>query len=366
MPVPVLSVPVLAWPDPIPHTSVVEMVREYYDRADVPGDDRWRRDVAKGLALGESLGADVKEHPLALAPDLIVKERGFGSRNAEARVAFGEWGGDAARAALASTGVPASGIDAILVANSTCVAMPDLAYDLIEALHLQPDVDVLHGGMAGCLGGAYAIAAAATYVRAHPHRRVLIVTADFASSHLHRETQLTGADLIGAVLSACLFSDGAAAAVMSCEPDVEGFAIHGTRMHTLPGRKDAAAWEVTEHGLQFRSAPAPALVQQFGPSLLHALAEQGWTPDDLDLCALHTGGPRVIDAVRDAAGLSEPQIAPTRAAMRIGDTMSVAVMHALNLIATQQRFRPPAGARGLGAGIGPGFSAISFTWTHHP
>lgn len=366
MPVtPVLSVPAVAWPQAISHAAVVDMVTAFYrDHPDASTSKEWRRRVDKGLALGANAGA--AEHPLALAPEVVVKSRDFPTRNAEARTAFRQWGVDAARAALQQTGVPTIGIDAVLVANCTCVAMPGLAHDLIDALNLRRDVEVLTGGMVGCLGGAYAISAAATYVRAHPGRRVLIVTADFASPHLHLETELTGADLIGAVLSACLFSDGAAAAVMSADCDASGFAIHGGRSHTLPGTQDAVAWEVTRDGLAFRLGSAPSLIPQVAPSMRQTLSDQYWTPADLSVCALHTGGPRVIDAARDELGLSEHHVAPTREAMRRGNTMSVAVMDALHLIGTDARFRPAPGARGIGAGFGPGFSAISFAWTYEP
>lgn len=372
MPVtPVLSVPAIARPPATPHESVMHMITTFYGRADSPGTD-WCAAVDAGLELGAALAPHVDEHPLALDPHLIIKtERDHAIRDAEARSAFGRWGVDAARAALSSAAVHPVGIDAVLVASRTGAAMPGLAQDLVKVLHLRRDVEILPGGMAGGLGGAHAITNAATYVRAHPAARVLIVTADFASPYLHRERELTGAQLSGAVLAACLLSDGAAAAVMSAEPDAAGFAIHGHRSHTQAITQDSAdTARVPGPRLQARIATDPAsLVRHAAPSMRQAMNDQGWGLAELAACALHTGTPKSVDATRDALDLTDHHVAPVREALRGGDAGAVVVMEALRLIGTDPRFRPASGARGLGAAVGPGYTAsttLAFTWTHLP
>jgi alkylresorcinol/alkylpyrone synthase len=68
----------------------------------------------------------------------------------------------------------------------------------------------------------------------------------------------------------------------------------------------------------------------------------------------HPGGPKVIDAVRDALGLDEHDVALTRESLaRVGNLSSASVLHVLE---DTLRDRPPRpGSHGLMLAMGPGF-----------
>jgi predicted naringenin-chalcone synthase len=246
--------------------------------------------------------------------------------------------------------------------------MPSVAAVVATDLALRRDVDLIPLAGMGCIGGGHAIARACEYVRARPAHTVLLVAADVASPWFFVERERRDTALRGSVVSASLFSDGAAAAVMSMPGRTggDGFGIVDTASFSVPGTADAIAWEVRDDGLHFtlpdqgvKSIPAIA------PALEGLVARRGWGVADLAPATLHTGGNRIIDDIQKHLALSDWHMQPTRDCLRKGNTMSVAVLEALELVATKPEFRPCHGTPGIGAGYGPGFATAGFSWTFH-
>jgi len=365
---PILSVPEIVFPQTeIDHKAAVEQVAKLYEPlcAQRRDDPEYQREFVSEVALGLRMAAnlDIDAHPVHLRMDQMARPRGLRARNGEAQDAFNTYVPVAAERALATSGTKPADIDAVLVSTSTVIAMPVLAYDVVDMVGLRPSVEVIPINYMGCNGGAHAVLRAYDYLLAHPDHTVLIIAADYASPHFHLEPELRGIDLRGSVVSSTLFSDGTAAAVMSARDDAVGFKIMGTASHRLPGSRGALSWEVADDGLHFRLADgATKLVPQVLPILPALLDQQGWRPEDLAVCSFHTGGNRIIDDVRDGLGLTDDHVSPTRQALRRGNTMSVAIFDTLRIIASDSQYRPLDTARGLGAGFGPGFSCSAFTW----
>uniref|UniRef100_UPI0027D9BC7F 3-oxoacyl-[acyl-carrier-protein] synthase III C-terminal domain-containing protein n=1 Tax=Actinotalea fermentans TaxID=43671 RepID=UPI0027D9BC7F len=70
---------------------------------------------------------------------------------------------------------------------------------------------------------------------------------------------------------------------------------------------------------------------------------------------VHAGGPRIVDAVRDALDLDEAAVAPTRDVLaRTGNLSSASVLHVL----ARAMDRPPEpGTWGVALAFGPGVGA---------
>jgi predicted naringenin-chalcone synthase len=368
---PILSVPEVIFPDThIDHAVVIDEVRKQYEPLlhRYPDDPEYRREftyqVEVALRMCGALSVDA--HPVHLPLAEILRPRGWRVRNAQALDAFLTYAPLAAKQAMATAQVSAADIDAVLVETSTVISMPTVAYDVVAAVGLRPTTEVIPVYFMGCNGGAHAIVRARDYLLAHPTHTILIIAADYASPHFHVEEDLRGNALRGSVVSATLFSDATAAAVMSAHADIPGFRIVGTSSSYVPGTREALSWEVGDDGLHFRLTDmAMKLVPEVIPGISALLAEQGWHANELSLCSFHSGGNRVIKNVQEALGLTDSQVQPTRESLRHGNTMSVAVFDALRIIASDVARRPPHGGRGIGAGFGPGFSCSAFAWTYH-
>jgi predicted naringenin-chalcone synthase len=365
---PVLAVPEIVLPQNVVEHAVVlqEIERQYADLCELNPDDpdyQYGFSGAAKSALKMAAALHVDVHPVHLPMSEITRPRGFGERNRQAMEAFSLYAPDAAKRALAKAQVTPEDIDAVLVETSTVLAMPAVAYQLIDTVGLRPSVEVIPIHFMGCNGGGHAILRGRDYLLAHPDHTLLVIAADYASPHFHVEPDLRGGELRGAMVSSMLFSDATAAAVMFGGGRGIGFRITGTSSTVLPGTGDALHWAITDTGLHFRLTDmAMKLTPQMMPSLAALLDEQGWTVEDLAVCSFHTGGNRIIDAIQEGLNLSDDQVRPTRLALRYGNTMSVAVFHALQIIGTDPTYQPLHAARGIGAGFGPGFSCCAFAW----
>lgn len=344
-------------PHEVTHAALVAAVREQYDGV-FPVDSTRAAAVRRALGMAGRLA--IETHPLHLPIDEIVARRGLAARNRSAWEALHAYAISAARAALRSAGRTGDDVDVVILETSTLIAMPSPVSALARALRLRPDCAAMPVFGMGCRGGAHAITMAATWLRAHPRDTVLIVTADFASPHFHLETGLDEAGLVGSIVSSTLFSDAAAAAVVSGSL-ATGFEIADVARYEVPGTPDAIAWAATDEGLRFRlTTDAVRSIPALGPALRGLLDRQGWDATDLGSCALHSGGNTIIRDAARALGLSAHQVAPAWLSLRRGNLMSSAVLDALALIADRPELRPAWGAPVLGAGFGPGFGMDAF------
>jgi predicted naringenin-chalcone synthase len=364
----VLAVPATVYPDTvIDHDDLVERVlgeyRQAYERAGV-GEIQTSARLTAAERKCRNLAIDY--HPATLPLDRLVRPRGFGTRNAEAANAVCELAPAAARQAMANSGVAPADVDALIAVCSTMVAMPSVANVLADVLGLACNADLIPVGGMGCVGGAHAIARARDYVTAWPDRVALIVAVDIASPWFYIEDNRRGRELIDSVVGGCLFSDGAAAAVMSQRRDATGFEILDTAAITVPRTRRAIRFDAEDDGLHLSLSYKPLeCIGNVTPTLQMLIDDQKWVNTDLAPCAFHTGGPKIIDLVQHGLGLHDAQVAPAREALRKGNTMSAAIYDSLEAIGTETRHRPAHGAPGLGAGFGPGFSAAGFSWRFH-
>ena len=102
-------------------------------------------------------------------------------------------------------------------------------------------------------------------------------------------------------------------------------------------------------------AQVPSIVGRYiGEDVDGFLTDHGLTRTDIGWWVCHPGGPKVIEALRDALGLNDHDLALTRASLaQIGNLSSASVLHVL---AGTLRDRPPApGRHGLLMALGPGF-----------
>ncbi|MGW6332290.1 hypothetical protein [Nocardia rhamnosiphila] len=344
-------------PHAISHTELVDAVRGRYERVFSPGSARARA-VERALTMAGRLAIDT--HPMHLRIEEIMAMRGFAARNAAAWDAFHAYAVPAARAALDSVGRSGTDIDLVVLESSTLISMPSPISALTQALGLRRDCAALPVSGMGCRGGAHAITMAHSWLRAHPGDTVLIVTADTASPHFHVETELDEAGLVGSIVSSALFSDAAAAAVVSTSLE-QGVELLDITRSEVPGTADAITWVVTDEGPRFRlTTDAVRSIPAVAPALRGLLSRQGWTGADLAVCALHAGGNNIIRDVQQALGLDAHQVAPAWQSLTRGNLMSSAVLDAIALIAADPALCPAWGAPLLGAGFGPGFGTDAF------
>jgi alkylresorcinol/alkylpyrone synthase len=130
-----------------------------------------------------------------------------------------------------------------------------------------------------------------------------------------------------------------------------------TRSRLYPGTTDALGWEVRDTGFAIvLSAGLPDLLRAHLLADVKALlVEHDLTPADVPTWVVHAGGPRVIDAVRDALGLAEDSVRESRASLACsGNLSSVSVLDVL--ARTLAHSEAPPGSPAVLMAFGPGVS----------
>jgi predicted naringenin-chalcone synthase len=114
------------------------------------------------------------------------------------------------------------------------------------------------------------------------------------------------------ILSNALFGDGAAAAVLMTRP--AGFELVATAGHYVPEQRNAIRFVHKQGQLHNQlSTKLPDMVKKAAAEVVaDLLASQGLQTGDIRHWAFHTGGEKIINAVRDAIGVPEEQLRATR------------------------------------------------------
>jgi alkylresorcinol/alkylpyrone synthase len=247
----------------------------------------------------------------------------------------------------------------VVVLASTGIATPSLDVDVIQRLGL-PARGIHHETVfgRGCAGGAVGLARGAQYAASAPGRAALVIAVEVCSL-VRDATDDSPTDLVGAAL----FSDGAAAAVITTAAD--GPEIAGTDHLTLPDTHGAMGWDVGDRGLRLvLDRNVPALVRRHAAASVDAAcATWDVARSDIDHVIAHPGSARVLDAMERALDLPAEALDDSRAVLAAHGNMSAPTVWFV-LERTWARIEAgrdrsaDEGQRSLGllTAMGPGFS----------
>jgi len=300
------------------------------------------------LRLIENTGV-AKRHLIRPIEETLV-HTGFGHRNqvfeAEAKKRIPAVAADA----LANAGLTPDDIGLIVFVSCTGFMMPSLTAWMINELGFRTDTAQLPIAQLGCAAGTGAINRASDFCRARPGANALIVACEFCSLVYQPE------DLdIGSLLSNGLFGDAVAAAVVRGDGKGTGVRLEAQTSHVIPGTDTWIAYEVKETGFHFRlNKGVPGTMQQVMPELVQFVRGQGYDLAKLDFHVIHTGGPRVLDALRSHGGVPAQGLGDSWETLNNhGNIASAAVFDVLRRVAEKS---PADAATGIIAGFGPGIT----------
>jgi predicted naringenin-chalcone synthase len=257
-------------------------------------------------------------------------------------------GKEAVSRALTDAGVAADEIGLFAVCSCTGYATPGLDILLARDLGMAPDVRRLFVGHMGCYAALPGLGTASDFVVAQG-RPALLLCAELTSLHL----QPPGVRVdIQQIVSHALFSDAAAAVVVTAG---SGYAVREVAAVTDSSTADHMTWEVTDQG--FRMGLSPKVPQVLAVHVrrlvVDLLARHGLEIGDVDGWAVHPGGPKILDVVRDELGLDESAMTPSREVLAAyGNCSSPTVLLVLDAL----RRAPAPPRRVLMLAFGPGLT----------
>jgi alkylresorcinol/alkylpyrone synthase len=265
-----------------------------------------------------------------------------------------ELGEEAIDLALKRAGMGRDCVSALLTVSVTGIASPSLDAHLANRMGLPATMRRTPIFGLGCVAGASGIAQAADYVRAYPDRMAVLLSVELCSLTFQRN------DLsIPNLISSGLFGDGAAAVVVAGDDvSADGPEIIDTASSFYANTEDAMGWDISEEGFRIvLSAEVPAIIRAKLPGDVDAFLERnGLTRGDVGSWVLHTGGPKVLEAIADSLGLDRETCAASWDSLRdVGNLSSASVLLVLEEIMLNRR--PAPGTWGVLAALGPGFCA---------
>ena len=233
----------------------------------------------------------------------------------------------AATRALQQAGLRTQDVDAVIISTCTGYLCPGLTSYVGESLGLRSDVLALDLVGQGC-GAALPNLRAAAALLADDCRQVLSVCVEVCSAAFYLDNDP------GVLISACLFGDGAGAAVLAAEPALAGRSIEWRAAGSLhnPAERDALRFEYKDGMLRNILTPAvPRLAAQHAALVLDdVLTRQGLSRDDIDTWVWHAGGRKVLEALQESLELSSTDLAwSSKVLSEFGNVSSPSVYFAL-------------------------------------
>ena len=215
-----------------------------------------------------------------------------------------ELSAEAIRSALGRAGVGVKDVSAIVVNTCTGYICPGISTYLIERLGLSRSIRAFDMVGSGCGGAIPNLQAAEALVM--PGGVVVSVSVEICSATLQMDNDLS------LILSNALFGDGAAAAVLWDRP--EGWELVASATRYVPEQRETIRYVHRRGQLHNQlSLKLPDLVKKAAAEVVAGvLKARSLSVADVKHWALHTGGEKIINAVRDEIGIPEERLSATR------------------------------------------------------
>jgi alkylresorcinol/alkylpyrone synthase len=257
----------------------------------------------------------------------------------------------AGRAALDNSNVEPNAIGAVVVSTCTGYLCPALSGYVVEALGLRADVLCFDLVGQGCAAALPNWQVAAGLLASHRVEHVLSVCVEVCSAAMYLDNDP------GVLISACLFGDGAGAAVLSraSSPDRRAIKWHDTGSFINPRERQALRFE-TRAGLlrNILTRAVPSLAADYVSEVLETtLARAGLRRLDISTWIMHAGGRDVLLALQDKLNLDSHCLAYSRDALRQYGNLSSAFVYFVLEAAIRDR---AAGGWWWMSSFGAGFS----------
>ena len=267
-------------------------------------------------------------------PEVLIEE------DLDARMArFTHWAVElssgAIDQALKQAGVSIEEVQGLVVNTCTGYICPGISTYLIEKLGLPKTSHVYDLVGSGCGGAIPNLEIAESLLKRNGGGPVLSVSVEICTATFQMDND------VSLLLSNTLFADGAAAAVIWSRP--EGYELVSSASRYVPEQRESIRYVHKNGQLHNQlSLKLPGLVAKAAAGVVQdLLAPRGLAVNEIAHWAVHSGGEKIINAVRDELGLPENQVAAARRVLaEYGNMSSPTVMFVLQEVDRQ--------------GVGPG------------
>lgn len=213
---------------------------------------------------------------------------------------------DAAARALASAQTEIAQIDALVVSTCTGYLCPGLSSYVAEGLGIRSSALLLDLVGQGCGAALPNLRTAEALLTSGRAGRVLSICVEICSAAFYID------DDPGVLVSACLFGDGAAAAVLSTDRTPGSRSVRWCSAGTTlrPAERDLLRFEQKDGMLRNLLSPrVPDLAAEYAANVLNeTLARAGKEKNEISGWVFHSGGKNVLSALARRLDLNEQDL----------------------------------------------------------
>ncbi|MFZ0835411.1 MAG: 3-oxoacyl-[acyl-carrier-protein] synthase III C-terminal domain-containing protein [Mycobacterium sp.] len=240
--------------------------------------------------------------------------------------------------ALAGLADASTKIGLLVFVTSTGFVAPGVDVAIVKQLGLSPSVSRVVINFMGCAAAMNGIRAAADFVRAHPDMKAMVVCIELCS------VNAVFADDVNDVIISSLFGDGCAAVVIGASQVKHPLAprkvvIRDSFSRLLGEAEDGIVLGVNHDGITCElSENLPGYIySNVDPVITEVLADNGLHKSDVELWAIHPGGPKIIEQSVRSLGIAAHAAAPSWDILaRFGNMLSVSLLFVLESMVAQQ------------------------------
>jgi predicted naringenin-chalcone synthase len=202
---------------------------------------------------------------------------------------------DAGSRALASAGLEATAIDAVVVSTCTGYLCPGLSGYVVERLGLRADVQAFDLVGQGCAAALPNLQLGRSLIAAGAATHVLSLCVEVSSAAMYLDNDP------GVLISACLFGDGAGAAVLSAGPGEDARRVEWQDGASLiePRQRKALMFEQKDGMLRnILTREVPTLAAEYAHRVLATVLERNHlNSGQIAAWIMHAGGRDVLLAL---------------------------------------------------------------------
>ena len=230
----------------------------------------------------------------------------------------------AASRALTAAGLDAQDIDAVVISTCTGYMCPGLSGHVVERLGLRADVQAFDLVGQGCAAALPNMQLGRALLLSGACQHVLSVCVEVSSAAMYLDNDP------GVLISACLFGDGAGAAVLSRAPGA------GRRIKWIDSvsfietaERDALKFETRQGMLRnVLSRKVPALAADYALRVLNTVLQRGGLQiSDVNAWIMHAGGRDVLQEVERHFELDSADLRYSAAMLREYGNLSSAFVY---------------------------------------
>ncbi len=256
---------------------------------------------------------------------------------------------------FADSPVKPKDITHLITVSCTGIFAPGLEFMIAEKYGLQ-HAEKLGINFLGCYAALKAIKQAHYIAQANPEACILIVSAELCSLHFY-PSETMDEDIIANLL----FADGAAATIVcgnqyKLAENRVVLQIDDIGTGFIPNTAGFMTWDITSSA--FRMHLSSKVVSAIGENIQEVVNDFiGDTAAETELWAIHPGGVKIIEAVKEGLRLNENNVADSMAVMKqYGNMSSPTILFILNSIFHKMKMKHETNKKIFSCAFGPGLN----------